>query len=192
MGKLFKRLVGAPVLAGGPAGGTFTLFGQPASFAALTSDPTGYTMGVQAVSSVPAHVRGIWWWSPPGAAVLPVHINVYDVNSQTVLHSEVASWSGAAGSGWVLASFASPVAVAAGQLFKAAIFQSAASNFYGAVAHYWDTGAGAGGISSGPLSAPNNAAAAQGQDSFFTGGEAYPATSFNATNYGVDLVLGVP
>ncbi len=59
--------------------------------------------------------------------------------------------------------------------------------WYSATNHYWDAGPGSGGISSGPLSAPDNAAAADGQDSFFASGIlTYPSNSFAATNYWVD------
>jgi len=47
--------------------------------------------------------------------------------------------------------------------------------------------AGASGITSGPLSAPNNAGGDGGQDTFNVGGSlTYPSGSFNAANYWLD------
>jgi hypothetical protein len=170
--------------------GTFTLFGQVLT-AGLISDASAYTFGVQFKVTTSGVLNGIWFYSGPGAGVLPTTIALYSVSgggSGTLVHSEVASWSGALASGWVLASFASPPSLTAGQAYKGCVFSNAGIFWYSAVSHYWDTGAGSGGITSGSLVAPNNAGADGGQDTFTTPGPlAYPATSFNAANYLVDV-----
>jgi Domain of unknown function (DUF4082) len=166
--------------------GNFTLFGQPASPATLTSDAVGYTMGVQFSVSQSATLTAIWFFSATGAAVLPGTILLYAVSGTSLVHSETASWSGAAGSGWVQALFSSPPSLTASTNYKAAVAQSSAANWYSTTANYWSSGAGSGGITNGPLSAPNNAGGDGGQATFNTSVPAYPNTSFNAGNYWVD------
>lgn len=165
----------------------YTLFGQSLT-AALASDASTYTMGVQFSVSQPATLTAVWWYSAAGAANLPSQIALFAVSGASLVTSQAAAWSGAAGSGWVRAPFTSPPALAAGISYKACIGDFLNNgNFYSAIAHYWDTGAGQNGISNGPLSAPNNAGADHGQSSFHNAGVlAYPDTSFNATNYLVD------
>jgi hypothetical protein len=169
----------------------FTLFGQPATPATLVADATAYDMGVAVTVSRTVQVNAIWFYSAPGAAVLPQTIALWRVTGPgtgTLITSQAAAWSGAAGSGWVRAAFTSPPAMTTGNQYKPAILQTTVANFYSATAHYWDTGAGAGGITSGPLTAPNNAGADVGQDSFHvTALLSYPDTAFNATNYWVDV-----
>src|SRR5215472_4969595 len=168
----------------------YTLFGQPASPVGLTIDSSGYTMGVQFSSSQPGTITAIWFFSPPGAVSLPNQIGLFQVTGPgtgTLVASQAPSWSGAAGSGWVRAPFTTPPAISAGSNYKACILDNAGSNFYGATANYWATS----GVTSGPLTAPNNAGGDGGQDTFTSPspGLLYPATSFNASNYWVDLEL---
>jgi hypothetical protein len=168
----------------------YTLFGQPASPASVVADTNAYTMGVQFSVSAAATLSAVWFWSGPGTAALPSAIALYAVSGQSLVHSETAAWSGAAGSGWVRAAFTSPPALAAGTAYKAAVFYPASgapSDWYSSTAHYWDTGAGSGGITSGPLSAPASSGADGGQDTFTQSGTiAYPDSSFGAANYWAD------
>lgn len=166
----------------------YTLFGQPASPAALAADNAQYTMGVQFAVSQAATLTAVWFHSAPGAAVLPSRVALFTVSGATLAHSEAAAWSGAAGSGWVRAPLAAPPSLTPGTAYKAAVLGGdGTDDWYSATAHYWDTGPGAGGITSGPLSAPATSGGDGGQDTFNAGGTlTYPATSFNAANYWVD------
>lgn len=166
----------------------YTLFGQPASPSTLTVDTTAYTFGVQFQVDEACTLTAVWWWSPPGAgALLPTEIALFTVSGQALVHSESASWSGAAGSGWVRAAFTSPPSLSSGVAYKACVLGGGGDNWYGSTTHWWDTGPGAGGVTSGPLSAPGNAASDGGQDSFNVGASlTYPSSSFNAANYWVD------
>ncbi len=165
----------------------YTLFSQGATGSSLASDANPYTMGVEFSVSTACTLTAIWFYSASGAAVLPGTIALYAVSGTSLVHSEPATWSGAAGSGWVSASFSSPPALSTSANYKACVFQGASSNWYSATAHYWDSGAGSGGITSGPLTAPNNAGTDVGQDSFSNEGAlSYPDGSFNAGNYWVD------
>lgn len=164
----------------------YTLFGQ-ALTSPLTSDAAAYTMGVQFSVSQAATLTAVWFYSAAGAGNLPATIALFSVSGASLITSQAASWSGAAGSGWVRAPFTVPPVLTSGVSYKACIFDAGGNNFYASINHYWDTGAGSGGITSGPLSAPNNAGGDHGQDTFHQSAAlTYPDTSFNATNYLVD------
>jgi Domain of unknown function (DUF4082) len=168
----------------------YTLFSQTGG-GTLTSDANDYTMGVQFSVSQACTLTGIWWYSVSGATALPGTIALYSVSgggSGTLVHSETPSWSGAAGSGWVNAEFSSPPSLTASTNYKACVgISGVAGNWYSSTSNYWSSGAGSGGITNGPLSAPNNAGGDGGQDTFHAGATlTYPATSFSAGNYWVD------
>jgi hypothetical protein len=77
-----------------------------------------------------------------------------------------------------------------GTNYKVAVTNHGSGNFwYSSTANYWSSGAGSGGITSGPITAPNDGGADGGQDTFITPSTvlAYPTTSFNATNYWIDV-----
>lgn len=176
----------------------FTLFGQPATPATLFADSTDYTYGLQFTVSESCTLTAIWFYSAPGATSLPVTIALYAVTGATLIQRQgtngtPTTWSGAAGSGWVRSAFASPSTLATATSYKGCILDNSASSFYAPTSHYWDTGPGSGGLTTGPITAPNNAGADGGQDSFFQGSSVlnYPNSSFNATNYWVDVEVTV-
>lgn len=176
--------------------GTFTLFGQ-ASNGALAADTTTNTLGVQfSVAGVmSARLTAVWFYSAPAAVNLPTHIQLWQVSGRSNVTNPVVAWSGAAGSGWVRAAFAAPPQLTPGASYKACVLNDngASGNWYSTTGHYWDTGAGQNGITSGPLSAPNNAGGDGGQDTFNAGATlTYPLSVFNATNYWVDPEVTVP
>jgi hypothetical protein len=166
----------------------YTLFSQANPGAGLTSDATAYTMGIQfSVSVSGTSLTATWFYSPSGAAVLPQTIALYAVTGQSLVHSEAASWSGAAGSGWVRAAFASAPSLSSSTQYKACVLQNTAANWYSGTNNYWTTDPQSGGITNGPLTAPGNAGSAQGQDTFNAGSAlTYPANTFSATNYWID------
>ena len=80
----------------------------------------------------------------------------------------------------------------AGRDYKFTVYTPGGSvNFYQETEDYWGTGAGANGIVSGPLTAPNTAdATAPGQTTYHHGGFAYPDTyddEFDGQNRWVDV-----
>ena len=176
----------------------YTLFGQPVNPATLTADAANYVMAVQfkvtLTATQTAVLKAIWFNSPAGAGVLPGTIDLWQVSGASLVTSQAATWSGAAGSGQVRAAFSTPPALTSGAAYKGGIFKNdgAVNTFYGSTANYWSSGPGSGGITSGPLSAPNNAGGDGGQATFDASNlNAYPATSFNATNYWVDVEVEV-
>lgn len=174
---------------------TYTLFSQANPGAALVSDTGAYTFGVQFSVSVQGYgLAAIWWYSAAGAGGLPGTIALFTVAGSSLVHSEAASWSGAAGSGWVRAAFTSPPALTASTAYKGCtFFNNTGVNFYAATSHYWDSGAGSAGVTNGPLTAPNNAGSSPGQDAFLNSAVlGYPASTFNSTNYWVDAEVTAP
>jgi len=177
---------------------TYTVFGQPSSPATLASDPADYCMGMQFTLSQDASLTGIWFYSPSGAGGLPEQCGVYQVTGPgtgTLAASQTSpAWSGIAGSGWIKATFDGGTTLTASTSYKVAVAWGFGVNHYGATAHYWDSGPGSGGITSGPITAVNNATADGGQDTFTSGSAGvltYPATSFNAGNYWVDVQVTI-
>lgn len=162
---------------------------------ALSPDSSAYTMGCQFTVSQQCTLHAIWWWSPSGAGVLPSVSAIYLVTGTgtgTIVsgtQDNSPSWSGSQGSGWVSVAYGDTTVLAPGNSYKVVIvLPGTDSNQYGATAHYWDTGAGASGITNGPLTGVNNAVGDGGQDTYNTGGSlTYPDSSFSAANYWVDV-----
>lgn len=162
---------------------------------ALVSDSTQYTMGMQFTLSQNCTLHAIWWWSPTGAGVLPKASAIYQVTGAGTgsivsgTQNNSPSWSGTNGSGWVSVAYGDTTILTSGLSYKVVVqLPGTDSNQYGSTAHYWDTGSGGSGIINGPLNAVNNATADGGQDTFTSDTAlTYPSTSFNATNYWVDV-----
>jgi hypothetical protein len=133
-------------------------------------------------------VTALRFWRADTSILGPVTARIYtvtDASSGVPLAGTDVTFT-LSGTGWQTAAFASPAALTANQRYRAVC------NFptnYSADGHYWDSGAGAGGITHGPLVAPDSAAATGGdQGSFVVGGAlAYPTNQFNAANYWVDV-----
>ena len=166
--------------------GLYTLLGCPPNPVGLQNNNANpYTLGVQFQATQTATLTAVWFWSPWTATVLPQTIALYSVSGHTLVHSETASWSGAAGSGWVRAVFASPPALTANTSYKACVCSGSVSvNWFGNTGSWWTTGPGGSGLTAAVLTAPNNAAADGGQCSYNAGSSlAYPATGSGGANY---------
>jgi hypothetical protein len=172
---------------------TYTLFGQGAVSTPVTADTAGATLGVEDEITLSggqaAQVDGVWWYSAAGAGILPDWIGTAFYNGtgfQTGEGELVGSWSGAPGSGWVFAAFASPPGISTGTKYLAMVSSPGGADWYAGEHHFWDAGAGAGGITNGPLSAPNNAGSQIGQGSFNAIQQTPPNSTFQSTNYWID------
>jgi Domain of unknown function (DUF4082) len=176
----------------------YTVFGQPAGGmpSGVASDNLDYTMAMQFTLSQAAPLTGIWFFSAPSAGGLPGACCIYQVTG-TGTGSQVSgtvntspSWSGAAASGWVRCAYPGTTTLNTATNYKVAVCWGFGLNVYSVTANYWSSGAGSGGITNGPLTGVNNAAGDGGQDTFVSGGGgvlSYPGTSFNASNYWVDV-----
>jgi hypothetical protein len=190
-GLIYTSAITVP--ASGQGSGVYTLFSQQPTGSSIAGDTSAYTLGVQFSVSQAGSLTAVWFYSASGAGALPSTIALFTVAGGTLVHSEAASWSGAAGSGWIRAAFTAPALLTAATAYKACVLTPSGANWYSATSLYWSSGAGAGGTTSGPLSAPNNAGASPGQDSFNAGASlTYPAGTFNAANYWVDPEFTVP
>ena len=177
----------------GGSAGSFTLFGQQATGSSVSTDATAQTLGMQFKLSDNATLLSVWFYSAPGATALPTSCLLYQMTGagagSIVPGSQVSSpaWSGPAGSGWVNVSYASGPALTAGTVYKVCVTKDTTSLVYSGTSHYWDTGAGQNGLTSGIITAPNNAGGDGGQDTFVAAVPGYPTGSFNATNYWIDV-----
>ncbi len=177
----------------------YTLFGQQATGSSVADDANTYSMGMQFTLSESAALTGIWFYSAGSANALPAGCAVYHMTGagagSIVAGSEndSPSWSGTAGSGWVKCAYGSGPTLTASATYKVVILKSGAEFVYSATSHYWDSGAGASGLTSGIITAPNNAGGDGGQDTFASPSASltYPDSSFNATNYWVDVEVTV-
>jgi len=168
-----------------------TLFGQPASPATLIGDTTAYTLTMQFTLSQAAPLTGIWFYSAPGATVVPSACGIFAYTSPgngTLVpgaSNVTPSWSGAPGSGWVRCAFDGSVTLAAGTIYKVAVWEGFGSNWYAGTHFYWS----ASGLTSGIITAPDDASGDGGQDSYVatTSGLTYPSTSYLASNYWIDV-----
>lgn len=168
-----------------------TLFGQGAPVSGASSSTQDQVLGVvfQVSSSVP--LAAVWFYSPAGASGLPGAVAAYVQSSHALVVSNTSpAWSGAVGSGWVRAPFASPPTLSASTLYAAAVYHD--SSFTGTWAQYqtgyWTGTSAANGI----LSAPNSAGGNTGVLLNSAGGSiAYPSSSFSDTNYNIDVEVTV-
>ena len=119
-----------------------------------------YVVATEFTLSQSCMLNKIWYYSPAGTAQLATSADIWQIqgpNAGTIVAgTDSPSWSGAAASGWVSTSF-SGVTLPPGS-YKVSVFNNAATpdewSAKDASTNYWDTGVGAAGITSGPLTAP--------------------------------------
>ena len=175
----------------------FTLFGALGIGALSTT--ARLTIGVQFSVTTPVPLTGVQFESPPGAGGLPSAVGVFDLGTGLIVAGtqiNSPSWSGGgAGGGLNTCSYGSPVTLATGKNYQCCVFcdGSVSANWFNSITGYWTTGPGSAGITSGPLSAPNNASSAAGQDMVQSGGVTItlPNISENGKNYGVSPIVTV-
>ena len=170
---------------------SFTIFGQATNWSQVT-DKNPYTLGVQFSVSQSVSLTGIWFHSASGVTVLPTQCVIFNGDTTAQVASTLntsPSWSGAAGSGWVKCAYGGSVTLVPGVHYVAAVFfNTTTNNWYSDLGAYWTSGAGASGITNGPLSAPQSSAALNGQAVFHAGTTlAFPATTSSGADFGVDV-----
>lgn len=142
--------------------GSYRLWPNHVSVSAPTvlDSAVAYSVATEIRLSRRCALNKIWYYSPPGAASLATSCRVWQVtgaNSGTpVISNSSPVWSGAAGSGWVSCAFTG-VALSAGT-YKVSVYNSNGGSggwsAKDAQSNYWGTGSGSGGITNGPLYAP--------------------------------------
>lgn len=174
----------------------YTLFSQTGG-GSLISDMNNYTFGMEFTLSENCPLTGIWWYSPSGVSELPQICGIMLVSDGSIVTENIAAtWSGAAGSGWVKCSFDGSVTLTASTGYAACVKTANTDfgNWYSATSHYWDTGPGSGGLTNGPITGLANSAVTgmmTGQDGYTTSTSSpdleFPSSTFGATNYWVDV-----
>lgn len=165
---------------------TDTLFAQANPGSVTSGAGNAGTNGLHVTVSTASVLAGIWHYSPSPSTQLPTTIGLYTTQASpatgTLVTSQTATWSGAAGSGWVFAAFTSPPALASGTNYMATQFRNDAVNewfcFYAVT---WPA-------SSGIVTAPDDTGAGQGW--FDTGtptAMTFPATQSAGNNFGMDV-----
>lgn len=181
-----------------PAGAQYRLFPSqpyPVNWVNDTANP--FNLAVEFVTAKAGTVGQIGFYSEAGAIQLPTDVAIWTglSGSPSIVpgsHLSSVSWSGAAGSGWVYATYPGGLALPAGD-YKASVLNSSGTSIWNATTNtYWTTGPGASGITAGGgLSAPSAAAATGAQQSTYNPGttETYPGTYAGVgSNYWVDVL----
>jgi hypothetical protein len=140
-------------------------------------DPSSVELGVRFTPSVGGSITGVRFYK--AAANIGAHVGSLWSSTGTLLAS--AAFAGETESGWQQVTFSAPVAVTAGTTYVA--------GYFAPDGHYSATSGGFGAaIENAPLTAP--ASGANGNGVYAYGlSSAFPTSSFNATNYYVDVLF---
>jgi hypothetical protein len=177
-----------------PAVGSYRLWPSYSPIVTINSQTIAYTLATEIVLSQACTLNRIWFYSPNGATILPTQCAVWDESTQLVVpgtNNTSPSWSGAPGTGWVSCAY-SGITLPAGHYRPAIFGGGTGAEWFAVTVGYFVSGTGgASGISTGPITAPNNTnATAPGQPVYNTPTWAYPNTwssAGNGENYWVDV-----
>jgi hypothetical protein len=122
----------------------------------------------------------------------PVKGRIFLVSNETVVSGTQVDFT-LSGTGWQTANLATPVQLTANASYKVSIHSD---DNYSGTGGYWATGAGVGGITNGPLCAPDAGGAPLGLGGIQQGSfrvtsdpDLYPNSYFNGGNYWVDVTV---
>jgi methionine-rich copper-binding protein CopC len=150
---------------------------------ASASDPGPVNLGVQFTASANGWITGIRFYK--GSANTGTHVGSLWTSSGTLLGQ--VTFTNESASGWQEADFATPIAVTAGTTYVASYYAPHGGYSYDSAAF-----ANAG-VTNGPLTALQSSAASPGNGVYVYGSSpAFPNSTYNATNYWVDVVFTEP
>lgn len=141
------------------------------------NDPNAVELGVKFTSEVAGYVNGIRFYK--GSANSGPHVGDLWTSSGLLLAS--ATFSNETASGWQQVLFSKPVAISAGTVYVASYHTS--SGNYAADGGYF-----ANSLDNSPLHA-SASGSVTGNGVYAYGASQFPAQTFNATNYWVDVVF---
>jgi methionine-rich copper-binding protein CopC len=143
------------------------------------SDPNAIEVGVRFFSDVAGYISGLRFYKGPNAS--GTHVGHLWTSSGILLAT--ATFTNETASGWQTVTFSSPVAIAANTTYVASYY--APFGYYSATSNYFATSA----ASNGDLTAP--ASGANGGNGVYTyqSGGGFPTSTYNATNYWVDVLF---
>lgn len=171
----------------------YTLLGALTGPGANAGDPTAINLGLLFKVTSQCWVKALRFWRADtgiGGAPFGRLYTYIDEDNGTAVTGTDATFT-LSGTGWQQADI-TPVELTVDQLYKVVI------NFpddYSATGGYWATGAGVGGIVSGPLTAPDSGGNPLGigavKQGTFTASASlvYPTSYFNGGNYWVDVLV---
>jgi methionine-rich copper-binding protein CopC len=148
-----------------------------------TTDTSPTEVGVKFQTEISGYITGIRFYK--GSANTGTHVgHLWDSNGNLLAS---ATFTNETATGWQEVTFATPVAVTAGQTYLASYY--APKGGYAADVGYFMFQP----TTNGPLVALSDAAASGGQGVYSYGlGGGFPTSSFGATNYWVDVVFFAP
>jgi len=149
---------------------------------ASANDPGPVNLGVKFTAVVNGWITGIRFYK--GAGNTGTHIGSLWTASGTLLGQ--VTFTGESATGWQEADFSSPIAVTAGTTYVASYF--APNGGYAADSAAFATS----GVDSPPLHALSSPASGGNGVYGYASSPEFPAGSFNATNYWVDVVFTEP
>ncbi len=147
---------------------------------ASSGDTSAVNLGVQFTPSANGWVSGIRFYK--GSGNTGTHVGELWTASGTLLGQ--VTFTSESASGWQEADFSSPIAVTAGTTYVASYF--APNGDYSINSAYFASA----GVTNGPLTAPQSSAVSPGNGVYaYSGSPAFPNSTYNASNYWVDVVL---
>jgi hypothetical protein len=161
-------------------GSTHTLFATTAVPTTITNaDAAAVELGMKFQVSTAGKAQGVRFYKGPKNT--GTHTGHLWSSTGTLLAS--VTFAGETASGWQQALFATPVALTVGTIYV--ISYHTAVGEYSSNANFF-----AAAVTNGPITAPSSAAG--GGNGLYTYGtaSAFPKSTFNATNYWVDVVFG--
>ncbi len=156
-----------------------SIFSSDAPVGASTGSSAAIEVGVKFVADSSGYITGVRFYKPAGATGTHVG-NLWSATGQKLAS---VTFTGETASGWQVATFATPVAVTAGTTYVASYFASQGG--YAASSGYFSS-AGAG---TSPVRALSDPAAGGNGVYAYGSTSGFPSSSFNATNYWVDIVM---
>jgi hypothetical protein len=165
----------------------------PATVAVSSPKASNNTVGTEFEVSEDQGLYAIWFYSGSGTTSFPTRIAIWDIASGTVVagtENDSPTWSGAIGSGWVSCAYDGTIVLSSAKKYITSAYNSNSGLWQPRGASYWTTGAGASGISNGPLSAPGESSSSGGQGRLATGSFTFPSADGQGQNYWIDVEVG--
>ncbi len=143
------------------------------------SDPNAVELGVKFTTSINGFITGVRFYK--GTGNTGTHVgNLWSAGGALLAR---ATFSAETASGWQQVNFASPVPVNANTVYVASYY--APNGNYAADLNFFATS----GVSNGPVNLLSNGAAGGNGVYNYSSTTTFPSSTFNATNYWVDLVF---
>ncbi|THK39034.1 DUF4082 domain-containing protein [Ensifer sp. MPMI2T] len=147
---------------------------------AAVNDPSSIELGVKFTASERGTIIGLRYYK--SAQDTGTHVGSLWTSTGTLLAS--ATFTNESPSGWQTVTFAQPVEISAGTTYVASYHSN---GFYAASPNYFTSG-----HSNGALTAPSSATSGGNGVYAYGTGSIFPAASYNATNYWVDVLYDQP